>query len=65
MALDAARNFLYVPSSQSQPSGQADVAKVGFGFAEFGSRPLAKRPPAGRMLFLVSTARSLLQALRL
>ena len=37
VSVDAAHNLMYVPTSQSQPNGQADVAKVGFGYAEFGS----------------------------
>lgn len=37
VAFDAARDLMYVPTSQSQTNGQADVAKVGFGYAEFGS----------------------------
>ncbi len=47
VALDAARNFLYVPTSQSQPNGQADVAKVGFGYAEFGSAATGKTAAGG------------------
>ncbi len=33
VSIDAARNLMYVPTSQSQTNGQADVAKVGFGYA--------------------------------
>jgi hypothetical protein len=47
VALDSTRNFLYVPTSQSQPNGQADVAKVGFGYAEFGSSAVGKTASAG------------------
>lgn len=47
VAIDAAHNFMYVPTSQSQPNGQADVAKVGFGYAEFGSSLVGKTVTAG------------------
>jgi sugar lactone lactonase YvrE len=47
VALDSAHNFLYVPTSQTQPNGQADVAKVGFGYAEFGSSAIGKTATAG------------------
>ena len=47
VAIDAARNFMYVPTSQSQPNGQADVAKVGFGHAEFGSSAVGKTAAGG------------------
>ena len=47
VAIDAAHNFMYVPTSQSQPNGQADVAKVGFGYAEFGSSAVGKTASGG------------------
>jgi len=47
VAIDWANNFLYVPTSQTQPNGQADVAKVGFGYAEFGSSAIGKTAAAG------------------
>ncbi len=47
VAIDAAHNFMYVPTSQSQPNGQADVAKVGFGYAEFGSSVVGKTASGG------------------
>ncbi len=47
VAVDSAHNFLYVPTSQTQPNGQADVAKVGFGYAEFGSSAIGKTAAAG------------------
>ncbi len=37
VALDPARKIVYVPTTQKQNNGQADVAKVGAGYAEFGS----------------------------
>ncbi len=47
VAIDAAHNYMYVPTSQSQPNGQADVAKVGFGYAEFGSSAVGKAASGG------------------
>ena len=47
VAIDAAHNFMYVPTSQSQPNSQADVAKVGFGYAEFGSSTVGKTASGG------------------
>jgi sugar lactone lactonase YvrE len=47
VAIDWAHNFMYVPTSQTQTNGQADVAKVGFGYAEFGSSPVGKAASAG------------------
>ena len=37
VAIDWARKILYVPTTQKQSNGQADVAMVGIGHAEFGS----------------------------
>jgi len=37
VGVDPARKILYVPTTQNQNNGQADVAKVGIGYAEFGS----------------------------
>jgi hypothetical protein len=47
VVLDSKRNILYVPTSQSQPNGQADVAKVGFGYAELGSSVVGKTAAGG------------------
>ncbi len=41
VAIDWARKILYVPTTQKQSNGQADVAKVGIGYAEFGSSGVA------------------------
>ncbi|HVN93627.1 MAG TPA: hypothetical protein VMT38_08025 [Terracidiphilus sp.] len=40
VSVDTAHQLMYVPTSQKQANGQADVAKVGFGYAEFGSSPV-------------------------
>ncbi len=37
VALDMVHNVMYVPTTQTQTNGQADVAKIGFGYAELGS----------------------------
>ena len=37
VAYDSTRDVMYVPTSQTQTNSQADVAKVGFGYAEYGS----------------------------
>jgi hypothetical protein len=42
VAIDPARKVLYVPTTQNQTNGQADVAKVGIGYAEFGSSNVGK-----------------------
>ncbi len=47
VAIDSAHNSMFVPTSQTQPNGQADVAKVGFGYAEFGSSPVGKAAAGG------------------
>jgi hypothetical protein len=47
VAIDSARNLMYVPTSQTQTNGQADVAKVGFGYAEFGSSVVGTTAAAG------------------
>ncbi|MGB8028119.1 MAG: hypothetical protein WCF30_00515 [Terracidiphilus sp.] len=47
VAIDAAQNLMYVPTTQTQPNGQADVAKVGFGYAEFGSSAVGKMASGG------------------
>ena len=47
VAIDAAHNVMYVPTSQTQPNGQADVAKVGFGYAEFGSSAVGTTAAGG------------------
>ncbi|HLI04282.1 MAG TPA: hypothetical protein VKU93_08430 [Terracidiphilus sp.] len=40
VAIDWARNILYVPTTQKQNNGQADVAKVYLSYAELGSSPV-------------------------
>ena len=47
VAIDWAHNFMYVPTAQTQTNNQADVAKVGFGYADFGSSPVGKTVSAG------------------
>ncbi|HEY1802852.1 MAG TPA: hypothetical protein VGG45_00065 [Terracidiphilus sp.] len=47
VAIDATRNLMYVPTTQTQTNGQADVAKVGFGYAEFGSSSVGTTNTAG------------------
>ena len=47
VAIDLAHNFMYVPTTQTQTNGQADVAKVGFSYAEFGSSPVGKTVSTG------------------
>jgi hypothetical protein len=41
-AIDWTRNYLYIPTSQSQSNGQADVAKVSFQTAELGPITVGK-----------------------
>jgi len=47
VAIDSARDLMYVPTAQTQANGLADVAKVGFGYAEFGSSPVGKAVSTG------------------
>jgi sugar lactone lactonase YvrE len=47
VAIDSARNLMYVPTSQTQANGQADVAKIGFSYAELGSSPVGQTPSVG------------------
>lgn len=47
VAIDWAHNFMYVPTTQTQSNGQADVAKVGFGYAEFGASSVGQTASAG------------------
>ena len=47
VAIDWQRGLMYVPTPQTQTNGQADVAKVGFGYAEFGSSAVGKTPSVG------------------
>jgi hypothetical protein len=42
VAVDPARKVLYVPTTKKQNNGQADVAKVGIGYAEFGALSVGK-----------------------
>jgi sugar lactone lactonase YvrE len=46
-AIDWARNTMYVPTNQKQTNGQADVAKINFGFAELGASEVKKTAPGG------------------
>lgn len=47
VAIDWARNVMYVPTTQKQINGQADVAKVGFGYAELGQSAIGTLTPVG------------------
>jgi hypothetical protein len=47
VAIDWARNVMYVPTTQKQANGQADVAVVGFGSAEYGSSPVGTAVSTG------------------
>ena len=47
VAIDWARNTVYVPTSQKQSNNQADVAKVNFGFAELGASAVGVAGPSG------------------
>lgn len=47
VAVDPAHSLMYVPTSQTQTNGQADVAKVGFGYAEYGSSAVGKTITTG------------------
>jgi len=47
VAIDWARNLMYVPTTQKQGNGQADVAIVGFGSAEYGSSPVGTTVSTG------------------
>jgi sugar lactone lactonase YvrE len=40
VAIDWARNLMYVPTTQKQNNGQADAAMLRFGYAELGSSPV-------------------------
>jgi hypothetical protein len=40
VAIDWARNLMYVPTTQTQNNGQADVAQLRFGYAELGASPV-------------------------
>lgn len=52
VAIDWTRKILYVPTTQKQTNGQADVAKVGIGYAEFGSSPVTQTTsPASPVAF--------------
>ena len=46
VAIDWTRNILYVPTTQAQSNGQADVAKVTLDAADFGSASVADVTPA-------------------
>jgi hypothetical protein len=47
VSIDWARNVMYVPTAQKQANGQADVAMVGFGSAEYGSSPVGATVATG------------------
>jgi hypothetical protein len=47
VAIDWARNLMYVPTSQKQTNSEADVAQVGFGYADYGSTALNATNSAG------------------
>jgi hypothetical protein len=47
VAFDWKRNVMYVPTSQAQSNNQADVAKVGFGFADLGSSTVGTAATTG------------------
>jgi hypothetical protein len=47
VSIDWARNLMYVPTKQKQTNGQADVAKVGFGYAELGQSAFGTATTAG------------------
>jgi sugar lactone lactonase YvrE len=47
VSIDWARNLMYVPTTQKQGNGQADVAIVGFGSAEYGSSPVGTTVSTG------------------
>jgi hypothetical protein len=47
VAIDKARDLMYVPTAQTQSNGQADVAIVGFGSGEFGSSPVGTTVSTG------------------
>lgn len=52
VAIDWARNILYVPTTQTQANGQGDVAQVHFGYAELGSSPVGTATPVdGTVVF--------------
>jgi hypothetical protein len=47
VSIDWARNVMYVPTNQKQPNGQADVAMIGFGSAEYGTSPVGTTVSTG------------------
>jgi hypothetical protein len=47
VAFDWARSFMYVPTTHKQTNGLADVAKVGIGYADYGSSPVGTAAAAG------------------
>jgi sugar lactone lactonase YvrE len=47
VAFDWARNLMYVPTTQKQANGEADVAQVGFGAAELGPSAVGTAVAAG------------------
>lgn len=51
VSIDWARNIMYVPTSQKQSNGEADVAKVTLNYAEFGASALGSAAPGGTVTF--------------
>ena len=47
VAIDWARNTMYVPTNQKQTNNLGDVAKINFGYADFGSSPVGTANAAG------------------
>jgi len=47
VSIDWNRDLMYVPTKQTQTNGQADVAKVGIGSAEFGSSAVGTTAAVG------------------
>jgi len=51
VAIDWARNLLYIPTSQTQNNGKADVAMVEFNYAELGSSAIGTGSATGTVAF--------------
>ncbi|HWE85233.1 MAG TPA: Ig-like domain repeat protein [Terracidiphilus sp.] len=51
IAIDWARNILYVPTNQQQSNGEADVAMVQLNFAEFGASAIGKASASGAITY--------------
>lgn len=48
VSIDWTRHIMYIPTSQQQSNGQADVAKVFFGAADFGTAMVGATPAAAQ-----------------